>query len=215
MKTQLQILIIEDSPEDALLMLRELEQAGYEVARERVETADALKRALGQQTWDAVLCDYTLPQLSGKAALQAVREADADLPFIYVSGTMGEETAIAALKAGANDYVLKNNLTRLAPAVERELREARLRRKHRVLEAERDRLVTSLSAALMDVKRLSGLLPICSVCKKIRNDHNEWQQLETFIRNHSEAQFTHSLCPDCLSRLYGSAGRAGNLKHGL
>ena len=195
MKTKLHLLIVEDSPEDAALIRRELERAGCAAACERVETEAALRQALAQSAWDAVLCDYTLPQFSGKMALQIVRETDADLPFIYVSGTIGEDVAVEAMKSGAQDYVLKNNLKRLAPAVERELREAQVRREKRILEADRERLITELRAALMDVKRLSGLLPICAGCKKIRTDRNEWQPLETYIREHSEAQFTHSLCP--------------------
>ena len=212
MKTQLHILIIEDSPDDAGLMTRELEQANYDVTCERVETESQFKQALAQKTWDAILCDYTLPQFSGEMALRIVRETDADLPFIYVSGTMGEEAAVAAMKSGAQDYVLKNNLKRLAPAVEREVREAQVRREHRALAADRERLVVALSAALADVKRLSGLLPICASCKKIRNANNHWQRLETYIVEHSEAQFTHSLCPDCLERLYGCPDDEDKLK---
>jgi DNA-binding response OmpR family regulator len=167
-----------------------------------VETESAFRQALAQAAWTAILCDFTLPQFSGASALRIARETDADLPFIYVSGTIGEDVAVEAMKSGAQDYILKNNLKRLAPAVERELRESQVRREKRILEADRERLITELRAALMDVKRLSGLLPICSGCKKIRNDRNEWQRLEIFIRENSEAQFTHSLCPDCLKRLY-------------
>jgi len=206
MKTKLRILIVEDVAEDAALMQRELAQAGGEVTSKRVETEGELREALALGGWDAVLCDYTLPQFSGKRALIIVRAIDPDLPFIYVSGTMGEDVAVEAMKSGAQDYVMKNNLKRLAPAVERELREAQVRREHRKLQADRERLITELQAALMDVKRLSGLLPICSGCKKIRNERNEWQRLEFFIREHSEAQFTHSLCPDCLKKFYESAG---------
>jgi DNA-binding NtrC family response regulator len=206
MKTKLHLLIVEDLPDDAVLMQRELEQAGYEVTSERVENEGALRAALAQGGWHAVLCDYTLPQFSGKRALIIVRSIDPDLPFIYVSGTIGEDVAVEAMKSGAQDYVMKNNLQRLAPAVERELREAQLRREHRKLQADRERLIKELQAALMDVKRLSGLLPICSGCKKIRNDRNEWQLLEFFIRENSEAQFTHSLCPDCMNKFYQASG---------
>lgn len=202
MKTKLNILIVEDAPDDAVLMTRELERADYDVTSKRVETEAALKEALAQETWDAVLCDYTLPRFSGTKALQIVNQTDADLPFIYVSGTIGEEVAVEAMKSGAHDYVLKSHLARLVPAVERELREAKIRREHRILEADRERLVTELSAALMDVKRLSGLLPICAGCKKIRTSRNDWQPIETYIQEHSIAQFTHGLCPDCL-RQYG------------
>ena len=212
MKTQLRLLIVEDIPEDAALMLRELEQAGCEVVGSRVETEGALREALARGGWDAVLCDYTLPHFSGKRALIIVRVVDPDLPFIYVSGTMGEEVAVEAMKSGAQDYVMKNNLKRLAPAVERELREAQVRRENRKLQADRERLIEELQAALMDVKRLSGLLPICSGCKKIRNDRNEWQRVEFFIRENSEAQFTHSICPDCMKKFYEAAGIESKLK---
>ena len=198
--------MVEDVPEDAALMQRELAQAGFEVVSKRVETEGALREALAQGGWDAVLCDYTLPHFSGQRALVIVRAADPDLPFIYVSGTMGEDVAVEAMKSGAQDYVMKTNLKRLAPAVARELREAQVRRENRKLQADRERLITELQAALMDVKRLSGLLPICSGCKKIRNDRNEWQRLEYFIREHSEAQFTHSLCPDCMKSFYEANG---------
>jgi DNA-binding NtrC family response regulator len=212
MKTKLHLLIVEDSPEDAALMEHELERAGYDVASERVETENAFRHALAQAAWDAVLCDYTLPDFSGVSALRILRETDADLPFIYVSGTIGEDVAVEAMRSGAQDYVLKNNLNRLAPAVGRELREAKVRREKRALEADRERLITELRAALMDVKRLSGLLPICASCKKIRNQRDEWQRLEIFIRENSEAQFTHSLCPDCLKRLYEYPGEEDKLK---
>jgi len=202
MKARLRILVVEDSPDDAALMVRVLDQAGYDVTSERVESEGALRQALLQKTWDAVLCDYTLPQFSGEKALCIVNESNADLPFIYVSGTIGEDLAVEAMKSGAHDYVMKNNLKRLAPAVERELREAKTRRERRILEADRERLVAELRAALMDVKRLSGLLSICAVCKKIRNNRNEWQPLEGYIRENSEAHFSHGLCPDCMAHLY-------------
>lgn len=212
MKTKLRILIVEDSPDDALLAIHELERASYELDCERVETEGGLEQALKRKTWDAVLCDFTMPQFSGKKALHVVREADADLPFIYVSGTIGEDVAVEAMKSGANDYVLKNNLIRLVPAVERELRETKVRREKRTLEADRERLIQELRAALMDVKRLSGLLPMCARCQKIRNDRNEWQRLEIFIREHTEAQLTHSLCPDCVRRLYECPGEEDKLR---
>ena len=212
MNTNLKALIIEDSAEDAQLLVHELNEGGYQVTPHRVETEEALRLALAGQTWDICFCDFTMPRFSGKAALEIIKASGFDLPFIYVSGTIGEDVAVEAMKSGAHDYVMKNNLTRLAPAVERELREARRRREHRILEADRERLVVELSAALMDVKRLSGLLPICASCKKIRNDRNEWQPIEVFIRDHSEAQFSHGLCPGCLARLYEFPGDEDKLR---
>ena len=134
MPTKLSLLVVEDSENDSLLTLRELERAGYEVMHTRVETEQGLRAALQQTRWDIVLSDYNVPGFSGAAALEIVREVRRDLPFIFVSGTIGEETAVSAIRAGANDYVMKSNLTRLAPAIERELREAASREERRELE---------------------------------------------------------------------------------
>jgi PAS domain S-box-containing protein len=126
--TTLRVLIIEDSQDDALLLVRELERAGYKVAFERVETPDGMKRALDEKEWDVIISDYRMPRFSGLAALEITRKRGLDLPFIVVSGTIGEDTAVDTMKAGASDYVMKANLTRLAPAIERELGETRMRR---------------------------------------------------------------------------------------
>jgi PAS domain S-box-containing protein len=135
MNHKLRILMVEDSEADAALILRVLERDHYEVISHRVETEEALRQALTQQNWDAVLCDYTLPQFSGKRALPIVRDLDVDMPFLYVSGTIGEDTAVEAVKSGAHDYVMKTNLKRLVPALERELQAARVRRESRLAEA--------------------------------------------------------------------------------
>ena len=127
MKSKLHVLIAEDSEPDARLLIRELKQGGFDVEYQRVETAAGLQQALAEQPWDVILCDYAFPQFSGDAALRIVKNSGLDLPFIFVSGTIGEETAVQAMKAGAHDYVMKNNLARLAAAVERELGEAQVR----------------------------------------------------------------------------------------
>ncbi len=131
MKKNIRILIVEDVAEDAELLIAELEQGGYTVTFERVDRAAAMRNALQQKTWDLILCDFTMPYFSGAAALQLAREAGADVPFIYVSGTIGEDAAIEAVKSGAQDYIMKNNLARLMPAVKRELQDAETRRESR------------------------------------------------------------------------------------
>jgi len=131
MGTSLRVLIIEDSTEDAELLIRELRTGGYDPAYERVETSAALVTALNKQTWDIVLSDYSLPHLTGADALARVRERELDVPFIFISGTSGEEAAVEAMKAGAQDYVMKGNTTRLLPIVERQLHEAAVRRQHK------------------------------------------------------------------------------------
>ena len=124
----LRLLLVEDNPDDAALVLRTLRRGGYEPDCHRVQTAEALEQALAQGVWDIVLSDYSLPQFDALRALHLLRNQSAVLPFIIISGSIGEETAVAAMRAGASDYVMKTNLTRLVPAVERELREAAERR---------------------------------------------------------------------------------------
>jgi|GEM_PF-1761420 len=129
----LRVLIVEDSEDDALLLIEELRENGYDPVFERVETRDALEAAI-RETWDVIIADYRLPHLSGIDALAAVRALDPDIPFIVVSGQISEETAVEAMRRGAQDYVLKDNLARLGPAIDRELREAKTRRARRQAE---------------------------------------------------------------------------------
>lgn len=131
MSKPLRVLIVEDSPEQVLLLLHELRAGGYEPAYERVETAEAMVAALERQTWDIVLSDHYLPSFNSMDALSILQGRDLDLPFIIVSGHIREEEAVAAMKAGAHDYVMKGKLARLVPAVERELKEALERRKRK------------------------------------------------------------------------------------
>jgi two-component system, NarL family, sensor histidine kinase UhpB len=127
----LRVLLIEDSEDDAALLLRELRRGGYEVTALRVDTVDGVAAALAQGDWDVVIADYVMPKYSGLDALAQVKADGRDIPFIIVSGAMGEELAVSAMKAGAHDYLTKDKLTRLPLAVERELREAAGRRAYR------------------------------------------------------------------------------------
>ena len=128
MATPLRVLIIEDSEDDTLRLVRELERDGYESTFKRVDTAEAMAAALDEQAWDLVIADYSMPSFSSPAALKLLKEKELDLPFIIVSGTIGEDRAVEAMKAGAHDFILKSNLKRLLPAIQRELREASGRR---------------------------------------------------------------------------------------
>jgi PAS domain S-box-containing protein len=330
----LQVLVVEDSENDAELLLEELREVGYEPVFERVQTAEELKTALAKRSWDVILCDYVMPQFSGPEALKLVREKDSDIPFIVVSGVYGEDTAVRMMKAGASDYLVKNNLSRLVPAIERELdaaqsRQARVqaegmvrylaaivessddaiysvrldgtvvswnRSAERVYgyrageivgrnisilypderldelidtmervkrgdhvgrsetsrvrkggrqvpvsvtispmknsegkitgasvigrditnrkreEQERIKLIQELTEALGRAKTLAGLLPICASCKRIRDDHGYWQQVEAFIAEHSDAVFTHGICPECFTAAKANIGK-DDLKH--
>src|ERR687886_806308 len=134
MNRPLRVLLVEDSEDDAELLAYELECRGYDFVYERVDTAATMNAALDKEAWDIIIADYTLPSFSAPAALTLLQERGLDLPFIIVSGTIGEDIAVAAMKAGAHDYLMKGKLARLVPAVERELREAIGRCKRRKAE---------------------------------------------------------------------------------
>lgn len=128
----LNVLMVEDSKEDSLLILHELKKGGYhDILSKRVYTREAMSKALDTQLWDIILCDYQMPNFDGLNALNLVKEKGLDIPFILVSGAISEEMAIEAMKAGAHDFILKNNLSRLVPAIKRELKEAKIREERR------------------------------------------------------------------------------------
>ena len=313
------LLIVEDSADDAALLLSELKRHGPAPVHLRVESSADFLAALQDRAWDAVVSDYILPQFNGLEALRLLRQKGLDTPFIMVSGIYGEEEAVAVMKAGANDYIMKGNLSRLAPALQREFEAAqdRHRRKRaegamqflaaivessedaiygknldsrivswnpaaerlfgysaediigrsaavlfpknrrdemldilagvrrgdvvgfreterlhqngriipvavtispvkdnagkiigasaitrditpqRQAEFERQQLVQSLVSAAKQVRTLSGLLPICPSCKRVRDDAGYWEQVESYISKHSEITFTHNICPAC------------------
>jgi len=132
----LRVLVVEDSKLDAALLLRALERGGFQPCSEIVETAQDLDAALAAKQWDLILADHSMPNFSAPAALELVKKRNLDLPFIIVSGHIDEETAVAAMQAGAHDYIMKERLARLVPAGERELREATIRRAQRRSEEE-------------------------------------------------------------------------------
>lgn len=313
------LLIVEDSANDAMLLLAELKRHGQAVHHHRVETRQDYLAALRNKAWDAIISDYVLPQFSGPQALHLLRQEDLDTPFIMVSGIYGEAEAVEMMKAGADDYIMKGSLSRLAPALQRELDAAQARRarkraegavqflasivessadavfglnldnlivswnpaaetlfgysteeivgrstavlypphrgeemieilagvrrgdimglldterlhkngsiipmavtvspiktsngeilgassiardisRQKQVEAERQLLMEELMASAREVRALSGLLPICATCKRVRDDNGYWQQVEAYLAKHAEVTFSHSLCPDC------------------
>lgn len=152
MGKSLRVLIVEDLEDDALLVIRELERGGYDIAFERVETAEVMTAALEKQAWDIIIADYHLPHFSAPEALTLLQQSNLDLPFIVVSGTIGEETAVATMRDGAHDYLMKGNLKRLVPAIERELHEAEVRRK-------RQRAEEALRESEKKYRELTDFLP--------------------------------------------------------
>lgn len=335
MPARLKVLLLEDNPADAKLMLHALRDAGYEPEAFCVDNEADFTAALGGAV-EVILADCALPGWSGEAAIAAVQQSGLDIPVIVVSGVVGDEKAAAIMQSGAADFLLKDRLARLGPAVNRALAERQLRRERRdaqdalriahahlsallehspavlyllklagdryapqvtgesitrllgfvaaetldfdwwvdrlhpddreralnsvpdavtagssrveyrlrhkaghyrwiedakrvvrdeagqavelvglwiditerkAAEAERERLLAELQSAQARVKVLGGLLPICATCKKIRDQQGAWHQLESYIHRHSEADFTHGLCPDCTNRIL--AGLAG------
>ncbi|NOH02889.1 MAG: GAF domain-containing protein [Chloroflexi bacterium] len=132
---QIRVLLIEDSSDDAALIVREVERNGYEVEFKRVETEGEMRLALAEKTWDVIICDYNLPRFTVMRAISVLREEGLDVPFIIVSGTISEESAVAALKAGAHDFFIKGKYAGLGPAILREVRDAEIRRDQRRAEA--------------------------------------------------------------------------------
>jgi len=167
-RVPLRVLIAEDSENDARLLVRELERAGFDPTHERVDSRAAMQAALDRHTWDLVIGDYSMPEFSGPAALALLRAHDPDTPFIFVSGSMGEDVAVEAMKAGAQDFLTKGNLRRLIPAIERELREAEVRRERRrgqtaLLERARlAELTSDVGIALTQSGGLRAMLQLCA-----------------------------------------------------
>ncbi len=134
---QLHLLLIEDSEEDALLLIHEINRGGFEVQHQRVETPKAMAEALASEPWDLIISEYALTHFSGLTAIKLFQQKGIDLPFIIVSGKSGEDVVVRAMKAGAYDYVLKSRLSRLVPAIDKGLREAAMRRKQKRVEEAR------------------------------------------------------------------------------
>ncbi len=155
MNKTLKLLNIEDSELDTELLIRHLKKEGYKLEHKRVDTLEQLEKTLAQDKWDVIVSDYSMPGFSVDEALNFVKQTDLDIPFIVISGTIGEEKAVQVMRAGASDYLMKDNLRRLAPAIERELQEAENRRRKKESEAlhreSEKRLKLALTAAKMGV----------------------------------------------------------------
>src|SRR4026209_2673097 len=124
MSRSLRVLNLEDSERDVELLRRHLSRSGYDVSIAHFDTASAMRAALETEQWDVILCDYSMPRFNALEALAIVKEMELDLPFIIISGTVGESVAVEAMRAGAHDYLMKDNLLRLGPTIEREMHEA-------------------------------------------------------------------------------------------
>ena len=156
MSDLLRVLLVEDSEDDALLVLRELRRSKFNLVWERVQTAESLKTMLTTHTWDVIISDYHLPGFDAPAVLDIVKQSQLDIPFIVVSGVIGERLAVKMMKAGAHDYLMKGNLTRLPEAVRRELREARIRAERQQIEVTMRQQLAAIESAINGIGILQG-----------------------------------------------------------
>lgn len=177
MTKPLRVLIVEDQEDDALLLLRELRRGGYEPTYERVDTPEAMSKALEKKTWDIIISDYVMPRFSGIDALKLLQKKGIDLPFIIVSGKIGEDIAVAAMKAGAHGYIMKGNLSRIVPDVERELRDAVVRAEQRRVEAELKHTLNALAHSNAELEQFVHLAS-CDLERPLQKVADSLQSIE-------------------------------------
>ena len=191
------VLLIEDNPDDAFLIEEMLAKGngGFELTHaDRLSTG--IER-LAADTFYAILLDLSLPDSRGFDTFARVHSQVPDIPIIVLSGLDDEALAVKAVSEGAQDYLVKGQVD--GKLLVRAVRYAVERKR---AELEREQLIRELQDALSKIKTLGGLLPICSSCKNIRDDRGYWTQVEVYISEHSEAGFTHGLCPECAKRLF-------------
>jgi len=191
MRQKITVLIIEDSLDDFSL-LKEVLESSAEVEAEilhedRLENGIALA---GQKAVDAAIIDLSLPDSCGLESFVSFHNKHPSIPTIIMTGFKDHEMAFKAVKLGAQDYLFKGEPS--STAIIRTIRYA----------IERQRLMTELQTALNHIEQLQGLLPICSECKKIRDDKGYWNRIESYISQHSGVEFSHGICPDCARKLY-------------
>src|SRR2546421_3043097 len=220
MRVPLRVLIAEDSEDDARLLLREFDRAGYQPTHERVENPAAMAAALDRQAWDLVIGDYSMPAFSGPAALALLRARDLDTPFIFVSGTIGEDVAVEAMKAGAQDFLTKGRLGRLIPAVERELRDTEVRRERRRAQTallERARLAELTSDVGIALTQGAGLRETLQLCVEALVRHLDVAFARIWILHEATAILALEASAGMYTHVDGPHGRVslGQYKIGL
>jgi len=223
------ILVVDDSAKERTLLQHLLMKGGYgkvTLAESAAEALKHIKGSQGQGKTDLILMDILMPEMNGIEACRAIKSEGSfrDIPVIMVTGLYDRENLESSFAVGATDYIVKpvrkwELLSRVRSAVrlkqemeKRKARECELEEEigeRERLKKKQENLIRELRSAMEKVKTLSGLLPICASCKKIRDDKGYWTQIEKYIRDHSEAEFTHGFCPECVKKLYAEMGQSG------
>ena len=207
------ILCVEDEPVAREQMLKILRRRGREVAAApNGQEGLALFR---RQAFEVVVTDIRMPVMDGLSMARQMKELNRDVKIVVTTAFTDLSYLMAAIDLGVDQYVLKPvEINRLMAAIDRCAENIATRNQARRYQTERDKLLAELQAALDKVKLLSGFLPICAACKRIRDDQGYWQQIESYIRDHSEAEFSHGICPDCARKLYPEIfGPGGQIKN--
>lgn len=207
-KSDINILVVDDARENLLLLTKCLELEGYEV-RPAPSGPAALKAAAAYPP-DLVLLDINMPDMDGYEVCDLLKadETLKDIPVIFVSALDSPSDKVRAFESGGVDYVTKPiNFAEVRARVWTHVEIARL-------QAENRQTINELRAALSEVKALKGLIPICANCKKIRDDGGFWSNVETYVSEHSDAEFSHSVCPECVDTLYPDLKRGSKSQTG-
>jgi DNA-binding NtrC family response regulator len=194
----IRVLLIEDNPGDARLineMLSEPSSMSTDLVHD--SSINSALKILEFRDFDIILLDLSLPDSSGLDSLEVLHKKYPDIPIVILTGFADEETAVQAVKAGAQDYLYKSELNKLLL-----IRTIRYALERRTLEREKENLIEELKKALNDVKKLRAIFPICANCKKIRDDKGYWNQIEQYLRENAQVDFSHTICPECKKKLY-------------
>ena len=198
MKETVKILLVEDDEDDYMITKTLIaEIRNWRGILEWVSSYEEALQKLKSNEYDVYLFDYRLGEKTGIDLLKKAVESGCKVPIILLTGQDDHDVDIEAMRLGASDYLVKDEIN--VQLIERSIRYSIIQKES---EAEKDRLIEELKEAMQRIKTLSGLIPICASCKKIRDDRGYWKQVEAYIQEHTEAEFSHGICPECAKRLY-------------
>jgi two-component system response regulator len=200
---EIQILLVEDIPADAALVIQALSHGGLNFSLARVDNKKSFLHELQRHPPDVILADHGLPSFDGFTAVAMARQSNPDAPVIFVSGSPRREFPAEFIDDRVVDFVPKSRLDDLVPAVQRAVRDSEIRRLHRRALEEREQTIAELRTALSRLKSLTEMLHICSGCRQILCDDDEWHSLEDYLHGYLNTQYTHGLCPGCVTKFFG------------